>query len=74
MILFYRGISESRREYSGLQSAHACKKKKHHDREMRREYDQEIPRRIPHYGLEQARDRDLVYVRPYHEINDDREG
>ena len=41
---------------------------------MRSEYDQEIVCRISCYGLEQARDRDIVYVGPYHETNDDREG
>ena len=41
---------------------------------MRSEYNQEIGRRVSGYSLEQTRNRGIVYVGPYHEINDDREG
>jgi len=40
---------------------------------MRSKYDQEIGRCILRYGPEQAGDRGLFYVGPYHKINDDRE-
>ena len=41
---------------------------------MRSEYNQEIVRRVSCYSPEQTRHWDLVYVGPYHEINDDQEG
>ena len=73
--LGYRGLGEPRREGGGLRRfPYICEREKHYEREMRSEYNQEIARRVLHYGPEQSRNRDLVYVGPYHKINDDREG
>jgi len=44
---------------------------KNHDHDLRREYNQEIVRRILCNSLEYAGYRDLVYVGPHHEVDDD---